>query len=289
MITTMITPFSQILRKSLAHRAPRLLALVRTYRTRWMFTRHAAFQREIAHKLYGSGAIHVLSGPFAGMRYLDVVVHGCITPRWIGSMESELHETVEEAIIRAPRVVINVGSAEGYYAVGFARRLPGAQVFAFDVDPWGRRTLKELAALNGATNLHISSWCRHDNLQRLLREGHGLVWCDIEGGEYGLLDAIEVPALAFSDLIVELHATDTMNIDDGEALFRTRFSATHFIDRIPTGARNVADWQTLTRGRLTDDELRASIDEHRGGSQKWLVMWAKRDASSADPTTFVPK
>jgi hypothetical protein len=273
-ISAMIARLFPVLRKSLARRTPRLLALVRAYRARRMFTRYAAFQREIARKLYGIDAIRVLSGPFAGMRYLNAVVHGCITPRWIGSMESELHKAAEEAIVRTPGVVINLGSAEGYYAVGFAWRLPDTHVFAFDVDPWSRRTLKELAALNGATNVHISSWCRHGTLQRALRDGHGLVWCDIEGGEYQLLDATKVPALAFTDLIVELHAADTIDVDAGEALFRARFSATHVIEKIAIRGRNVADWQPLIRGRLTDDELRACMNEHRGEPQKWLVMWA---------------
>ena len=84
----------------------------------------------------------MLSDPFTGMRYLDAVVHGCITARWVGSMEAELHEAIEEAIVRAPRFVANLGSAEVYYAVGFARRLPEARLSAFEIDPWARRTLK---------------------------------------------------------------------------------------------------------------------------------------------------
>jgi hypothetical protein len=267
-------PLFQKLRKLLARRAPRLLAVMRAYRARRMFTRHAVFQKEIAGKLYGGEPICVLSGPFAGMRYLDAVVHGCITPRWIGSMESELHEAAEKAIARAPRVVVNLGSAEGYYAVGFSRRLPNARVFAFDVDPWARRTLKKLAALNGDTDVHIFSWCRRGHLQNLLREGHGLVWCDIEGGEYELLDASKVPALAKSDLIVELHATDTIDIDAGDSFFHTRFGATHVIESIPARGRNLADWRPSISGRLTDDELMTCVDERRGEPQKWLVMWA---------------
>jgi hypothetical protein len=277
MTSAMIAPLSQILRESLARRTPRLLALVRTYRARRTFARqYAVFQTEIARKLYDRGAIYVLSGSFAGMRYLDAVVHGCITPHWIGSMEVELHDVIEEAIMRAPRVVINLGSAEGYYAVGFARRLPKTRVFAFDIDPWARRSLKELAALNEVTNVHISSYCRHGNLQRVLGDSHGLVWCDIEGGEYELLDVTKVPALASSDLIVELHATDTIGIDAGDALFRDHFGATHVIESIPTRGRNVADWRRYVGGRLTDDELAACIDEPRAGPQRWLSMWAKQ-------------
>jgi len=34
----------------------------------------------------------------------------------------------------SPSTVVNVGAGEGYYAVGFARRLPNAQVLAFDAN-----------------------------------------------------------------------------------------------------------------------------------------------------------
>ena len=40
-----------------------------------------------------------------------------------------------------------------------------------------------------------------------------------------------------------------MDIDAGEAVFRGRFGATHFIESIPTRGRNVADWQPFIYGR----------------------------------------
>jgi methylase of polypeptide subunit release factors len=45
--------------------------------------------------------------------------------------------------------VIDIGAAEGYYAIGFARRLPAARVIASDLDPVARLLCWLLARRNG--------------------------------------------------------------------------------------------------------------------------------------------
>lgn len=55
-------------------------------------------------------------------------------PKLLGSYECELHEIIESALRSNHHRVIDVGSAEGYYAVGFALKR-GCHVVAFDTDP----------------------------------------------------------------------------------------------------------------------------------------------------------
>ena len=56
-------------------------------------------------------------------------------PYQVGSFELELHPAVERIVAERPATVVNVGSAEGYYAVGLAMRLAGARVVGFELDP----------------------------------------------------------------------------------------------------------------------------------------------------------
>src|SRR5262249_34123991 len=76
----------------------------------------------------------VKTGPFEGMEIIQ-------SPYWndgnnisklVGCYEYEIHSAIERAIERRPATIINVGCAEGYYAIGFARRLPGSAAIAFD-------------------------------------------------------------------------------------------------------------------------------------------------------------
>src|SRR2546425_613282 len=67
----------------------------------------------------------VLFGPFAGMR---LVAETAFLPELLGIWEQELHPVIEGLIAADPDLVVNVGGANGYYAVGLARRIPRAAV-----------------------------------------------------------------------------------------------------------------------------------------------------------------
>ena len=77
----------------------------------------------------------VLSGPFKGMRYpLRSSGQGGLLPKLLGTYERELSPAIERLISDRPTLVVNVGAAEGYYAVGLALRAPQAQVIAFEME-----------------------------------------------------------------------------------------------------------------------------------------------------------
>jgi hypothetical protein len=67
-------------------------------------------------------------GPFRGMtmifRQNDMI--SAFVPRLLGFYEQDLHQQVEAAIERGYGAVATIGCAEGYYAVGLARRMPAS-------------------------------------------------------------------------------------------------------------------------------------------------------------------
>src|SRR5215204_4418004 len=69
----------------------------------------------------------VQEGPFAGMRYLSET-RDPILPKLVGSYEAEIQPWIRAAITQRYRRVIDVGCAEGYYAVGMALALPDAKI-----------------------------------------------------------------------------------------------------------------------------------------------------------------
>src|SRR5262249_46123396 len=73
----------------------------------------------------------VVAGPFAGTKLLLSPVSARLLPSYLlGTAELELHGAIEELVERSYRTVLNLGAADGYYAVGLARRLPSARVVA---------------------------------------------------------------------------------------------------------------------------------------------------------------
>jgi len=232
------------------------------------------FQGRIQGQLFPSGKIEVLSGPFSGMAYINEVVYGPITPKWIGAYECELHRVIQ-GIIDRPRhpVILDIGAAEGYYSVGLALRCPKARVISYDIDFRARRQQRRIAALNGVSNLEVRSLCSAEELERECRGG-ALVICDIEGGEYGLIDPAVAPALRGCDILLELHDSRVANMRDGRAMMTDRFGGSHRIELIESQEVHQVAAGSPAASRLSERDLAAALDESRGGRQWWLWMEA---------------
>src|SRR5205085_11411510 len=77
----------------------------------------------------------VTSGLFAGLILASDESWGNnIGSKLLGLYESELHKTLGDVVRSSPDIVVNVGCAEGFYAIGLARLIPSAKVFAYDID-----------------------------------------------------------------------------------------------------------------------------------------------------------
>jgi len=212
----------------------------------------------------------VQGGPFAGMHFVPKVADGSIVPKIIGSYEEELHNVIRSVIGSNYSTIVNVGSAEGYYAVGLARSFPNATVHAFDLDPVARSLCKDMADLNKVC-VKIHGECRPSTLNDVLPEdGRALVVCDCEGAELEILNLAAVRGLANSDLLVELH--DFINPIISSEMQR-RFSTSHEITIIDSQPRRPGDYAVIEF--LNDVERRVALAEFRPGPMQWAFMVAK--------------
>ncbi len=169
----------------------------------------------------------VLSGPFAGMIYDVRASEGSRTARLIGCYEASLIPVIETIIARAYPLVIDVGSAEGYYAVGLARRMPRTRVLARDENAKAQDLCAALAKTN---SVQVEIGGRMDHADFAVCRGQPTVLiCDIEGGEGELLDPVAAPGLLHADILVEVHEGMRPGL---LALLQARFAATHKITRL---------------------------------------------------------
>jgi hypothetical protein len=194
--------------------------------------------------------LEVSGGPFAGLRYTDTSPH-TLVPKLLGVYERELHAAVEDAIRARPARIVNVGAADGYYAVGLARRCPDARVVAYEADPEQRELLARVVAANRAA-VQIEGTAGPVTLGEA-----ELVVMDCEGCERALLDPSAVPWLRDAAIIVELH--DVWEPGVG-AVVTERFAATHEIALIPSGPQ----------------PPRGLLSEQRPGPMSWAVMTPRR-------------
>jgi precorrin-6B methylase 2 len=70
----------------------------------------------------------------------------------IGTFECDLAPVIEGIVSRGFARIVNVGAGEGYYAIGLARRISSAAVYAFEMDASVRFLLEGTAAANHVTD-----------------------------------------------------------------------------------------------------------------------------------------
>jgi Ribosomal protein L11 methyltransferase (PrmA) len=214
----------------------------------------------------------VQTGPFAGLRLHDLQTWGGgedVGPQLLGIYEQELHSVLTNFVARRPTTVINIGCAEGYYAVGLARLLANARVFAFDIDPRAQKACHANAELNGvADRFIIDGPCSPECLREILtQDPNALIVVDCEGYEKALFaDECTIAFLKCANIIIETHDF----LDRGILpTLTSRFSASHRISIVNSGARNPNEFSFLDR--CSDSDKWALVCENRPELQNWLV------------------
>ena len=181
----------------------------------------------------------VMQGPLTGMDFLPQSAEGCHIAKLLGCYEQPLQPFIEKAIQTAYPSILNIGCAEGYYAVGMARRMQNTQVLAFDLNPKAQEVCSTLAQKNGVSDrVKVGALFKPEDFQ-VYESQKVLVLCDIEGAEKDLLNPEVAPALKGLDLIVESHECLIPGITQ---ILIDRFKYTHQITLVQdNGQRHLQD------------------------------------------------
>jgi len=218
----------------------------------------------------------VIAGQFTGMKYGSESQGSAYIPKLLGIYERELSSQVAEIVSRHPRLIVDLGAAEGYYAVGLARLLPEARVIGFEMEFVGRAALSAMAARNAVSDrVEVRGKCEaRDLVEALGSEELAVVICDVEGYEEVLLDPVAVPGLLRTAILVELHDFLVPGLRD---TIRERFAATHEITIITQEPRTREEfpWRTLGTALLPKSYLDWAVSEWRPVVMEWYWMVPK--------------
>lgn len=221
----------------------------------------------------------VVSGPFQGMRYEVNPCGSALWPKLLGTYESELWSSIESTLTRSYELAVDVGSAEGYYAVGIAKFSSTLKVLAYDVSDTARDECRKLAELNDVgRRVSVEGWCSSEILQELCHGRRTLVLSDCEGFERELFVEEIIPSLSNSDVLIECHEFASSGVS---AYLKGLFEVTHYVREIPAvSPEKKLHLVSNCLGERNREILSRLVDEGRPQGMSWLFCEAIKHRNS---------
>jgi lipopolysaccharide biosynthesis glycosyltransferase len=241
-----------------------------------LFERHRALCSQKVATLHHNTVQH---GLMKGMRFSESGWGQADKGSMIlGLYEREISDAIASIDDRYD-VLVDVGSADGYYGVGLLVNQNFSESYCFEVSDDGQRILANNALANNvAERVHIFGKAEKRFYQQLPQDvlDRSVVIVDVEGYEFELLDSETFSAFHNAILFVELHDWFFSDADDLRKNLLNAASKTHTPTYLTTGARDLSHLEELRSWTDTDRWLLCS--EGRGR----LMTWIRFDPTAQD-------
>lgn len=226
---------------------------------------------QILEEKYGLVVAH---GPFKGMKLSEDVwwsKNDRIT-QMLGIYEEHVLERLKVFSTQGTNRFVDIGAADGYFAIGMAYSKIYSKVAAFEIEPLAQNKIRENSIRNRCDNVvSVFGEANYSSLQNLLSEDiKTTILVDIEGAEYQLLDDKMLSLLSSCYLICELHP---WLVDDGYKLQRKlieRAGQKFNVELIKRENYSPNIFSELDD--LSDEERLIAVGEGRRKNMQWLVL-----------------
>lgn len=226
------------------------------------------------------------AGIFEGMGYVSQSICGSIIPKYLGIYEIELVPIFKQLFQIPFQSIIDVGSAEGYYAVGCALQFPLARIIAFEGTEEGRQLLDQVIQKNQVSDrIEVRGYCTPEALKaetdRCQKKDNQLLIMDVEGAEEELLKLHQASDLSQFYILIELH--DWVDPLMGDRIMQ-KFASTHSVQVINARVRHFQDLVTprFFPLRLYLAPSLLAFSHERPLPMRWVYFEPKsREASSS--------
>lgn len=257
----------------------RLSTVPESSRQSWRLETVHERRSRVSLEVYDMNRGIVNHGPFKGMQLSG-------EPSWgrddLGSMvmgfyEKEILDWVEQNCSGKFTHFVDVGAADGYYAVGLVGYQGFKSAVCFEINEGSHEVIRENAKLNNCSEkISIcgeASFSEFQKIKHIFNEDC-LILCDIEGGEFALWDVELFETCKRATIIIEVHHW-VENFPEKYENFLTSASRFFDISIIPDAVRDVNALSELRE--LTDDNRYLLLSERRPAKMRFLLMQPRHE------------
>jgi len=173
----------------------------------------------------------VKRGPFKAMKLLKANYNiDSILPKLSGSYEFEIQEIINQLVKKNYKNILNIGSAEGYYLVGFALKIPSSNIIGFETEQANRDLSRRMSQLNNVSGrIEIFGNADESSILGLDRMDNILIFSDCEGAELDIFSFEVIEKFKNADFLIETHDCFRPGLTNE---LQIRFESTHQIQVI---------------------------------------------------------
>jgi hypothetical protein len=220
----------------------------------------------------------VQHGPFRGLRLYkeSAWCGGELGSMLLGVYETEVQDVLV-SLSHQNETFVDIGAADGYFAVGVLVAGLFDQSVCFEVDSSSRKILHRNAVLNQVQDKTLIFEKAEHSFLLTLEEVDGFDYAktvfliDIEGFELEILTVKNLEKMRYSTIVLETHRDFVGATKQDE--FENLLSTHHLLTEVKTGARNPGSFVELDD--WTDDERWLVFSEGRPRRGRWLVLEPK--------------
>ena len=225
--------------------------------------------------------LEVKDGFFKGLKYPGFSSYGSsLFPKLSGTYENELFPIFKIIETNKYNSIVDIGSAEGFYANGLALRFPESNIYAFDIEEEAQMLCKKMSTINGIDKrVFVNGICTSSWLGSFDFEKKSLIICDCEGFEIKLFNDLNISNLLNCDLIVEMHPMFERNV---KQFLIDLFKNTHRLEFISSFDDNRKIFDLPSKYVFFNDlEKVKLVQEGRAFTMEWMIAFANTNIPSS--------
>lgn len=232
-----------------------------------------SLRRNLADEIVAKYGNVVCEGPFAGLRLPETPLWGGpdTAAKILGIYEREVVDIVAQGAGDGRRVLVDLGAADGFYALGSVGLGLFEHCIAYEADANRRKALISSAAHAGIEDkLLVRGHAGESVFSDLIADGvdfaETVILCDIEGGEFEIFDPETLWMIREAQVVIEIHDWSASKTLTGG--LKLMAENVFDVSVVRTGCRDLSSFRDLRR--LPDNERWLLASEGRREMGVWL-------------------